>query len=325
MAIKKKISSEKFETGASGLNSGDAKKLQVAGSGRSKVIPEATAPHMTLMTAMAAMCYLAVLAIGALLMTETAVNNWTSQIASQVTVQITATDGVDVDGDASKVAEILRATKGIADIVIVSPDAARELLEPWLGKSGILEDLPIPRLINVTIDKSSPPDLELLRATLATEVPSATLDTHRRWQAELVSMAGSLTWLAIAVLSLIATAAIVLVVYATRAAMEANREVIEVLYLAGARDSFISRAVLWRFCLTGLKAGLIGSLLGFATFVILGLGSGRLSEPVKTFLYHPFDTSSANYAAFIIVPVVATMISLITARISISRVLKAMF
>jgi cell division transport system permease protein len=325
MAINKKITSGVFEPGTSGVRSGDTRKLQLAGNGRSKVIPEATAPHMTLMTAMAAMCYLAVLAIGALLMTQTAVGNWTSQIASHVTVQITATDGVDVEGDTSKVAEILRATKGVANIDIVSPAAARELLEPWLGKSGVLEDLPIPQLINVSIDQSSPPDLELLRATLATEVPSARLDTHRRWQAELVSMAGSLTWLAIAVLGIIATAAIVLVVYATRAAMEANREVIEVLYLAGARDSFISRAVLWRFCLTGLKAGLIGSLLGFATFVILGLGSGRLSDPVKAFLYHPLDTSSANYAAFIMVPVVATMISLITARISISRVLKAMF
>ena len=325
MAVKNKIAPGKRETGPPGNTGRDPGKLQVVGTGRSKVIPEATAPHMTLMTAMAAMCYLAVLAIGALLMTETAVDNWTSQVASHVTVQITATDGVDVDGDASKVAEILRATKGVADIDIVSREAARELLEPWLGQSGILEDLPIPRLINVSIDKLSPPDLELLRATLATEVPSATLDTHRRWQAELISMAASLTWLAIAVLSLIGTAAIVLVVYATRAAMEANREVIEVLYLAGARDSFISRAVLWRFCLTGLKAGLIGSLLGFATFVILGSGSGRLSEPVKMFLYHPLDASSANYAAFIIVPVVATMISLITARISISRVLKAMF
>ncbi|MEM9472213.1 MAG: FtsX-like permease family protein [Pseudomonadota bacterium] len=304
---------------------GDSAQLQVVAKARSKVIPQATAPHMTLMTAMAAMCYLAVLAIGALLMTATAVDNWTSQIASQVTVQISAADGVDVDGDAAKVTDILRATEGIADVDVVSPEAARKLLEPWLGESGILDDLPIPRLINVSIDKSSPPDLELLRATLATEVPSATLDTHRRWQAELVSMAGSLTWLAVAVLSLIATAAVVLVIYATRAAMEANREVIEVLYLAGARDSFISREVLWRFWLTGLKAGLIGSLLGFVTFVILGLGDGRLSEPVRALLYHPLDTSSANYAAFIVVPIVATLISLITARISISRVLKAMF
>jgi len=325
MAMNKNITARQLDRHTSGFNARAGRTMPAVGNGRSKVIPEATAPHMTLMTAMAAMCYLAVLAIGALLMTATAVDNWTSQIASEVTVQITAADGVDVDGDTAKVEEILRATNGVTDVLVVSPDAARKLLEPWLGKSGILDDLPIPRLINVSIDKSSPPDLELLRATLATQVPSATLDTHRRWQAELISMARSLTWLAIAVLSLIVAAAIVLVVYATRAAMEANREVIEVLYLAGARDSFISRAVLWRFCLTGLKAGLIGSLLGFVTFVILGVGSGRLSKPVNAFLYHPLDTGSANYAAFIVVPVVATMISLITARISISRVLKAMF
>ncbi len=294
-------------------------------TGMAPVIPEATAPHMTLMTAMAAMCYLAVLAIGALLMTSAAVNNWTSQVASEVTVQISAADGVDVDGDSARAARILRDTPGISSVTVVPAAEARRLLEPWLGKAAILEDLPVPQLINVSIDKASPPDLEGLQARLAAEVPSATLDTHRRWQAELVSMAGTLTWLAIAVLTLIAAAAAVLVVYATRAAMEVNREVIEVLYLAGARDGFISREVLWRFCLTGLKAGLIGALLGFITFVLLGFGSGRLAGPVKAFLYDPLGTSSTNYIAFLAVPVVATVISLITARLSISRVLKAMF
>lgn len=306
---------------AAAMSSGPQKVIR----GKAKVIPEATAPHMTLMTAMAAMCYLAVLAIGALMMTAAAVDKWTSQVASEVTVQISAADGVDVEGDTVKAARILRDTPGIAAVSVVSREDARELLEPWLGAGAVLDDLPIPQLINVSLDNTSPPDLEALRAQLAAEVPSATLDTHRRWQAELLSMAGTLTWLAIAVLTLIAAAAAVLVVYATRAAMEANREVLEVLYLAGARDGFISREVLWRFCLTGLKAGLIGALLGFVTFVVLGFGSGRLAGPVKAFLYDPLGDSSINYAAFLAVPLVATLISLVTARISISRVLKAMF
>lgn len=306
---------------AAAMPSGPQKVIR----GKAKVIPEATAPHMTLMTAMAAMCYLAVLAIGALMMTAAAVDKWTSQVASEVTVQISAADGVDVEGDTVKAARILRDTPGIAAVSVVSREDARELLEPWLGAGAVLDDLPIPQLINVSLDNTSPPDLEALRAQLAAEVPSAALDTHRRWQAELLSMAGTLTWLAIAVLTLIAAAAAVLVVYATRAAMEANREVLEVLYLAGARDGFISREVLWRFCLTGLKAGLIGALLGFVTFVVLGFGSGRLAGPVKAFLYDPLGDSSINYAAFLAVPLVATLISLVTARISISRVLKAMF
>ena len=100
MAIDKNAGAEKFGRHASGFNKGSGAKFEVVGNGRSKVIPEATAPHMTLMTAMAAMCYLAVLAIGALLMTATAFHNWTSQIASQVTVQISAADRVDDDGDA---------------------------------------------------------------------------------------------------------------------------------------------------------------------------------------------------------------------------------
>ena len=115
-----------------------AAKLPVVGNGRSKVIPEATAPHMTLMTAMAAMCYLAVLAIGALLMTDTAVDNWTSQIASEVTVQITAADGVDVDGDTAKVDKILRATAGLLTLMLSVPLRRANCLNPGSASRAYL-------------------------------------------------------------------------------------------------------------------------------------------------------------------------------------------
>ena len=88
----------------------------------------------------------------------------------------------------------------------------------------------------------------------------ASLDTHRRWQAELTRMASVLDALAYAVLVLICLCAIAIVVFATRSVLEANREIVDVLHLVGARDSFIARQVWGRFLKTGLAAGLIGML-----------------------------------------------------------------
>ncbi len=81
------------------------------------------------------MCYLAVLAIGALLMTAAAVDNWTSQVASEVTVQISAADGVDVDGDPQRLRDILRATIGVADMCCQSGRGAQPARTlAWQGR-----------------------------------------------------------------------------------------------------------------------------------------------------------------------------------------------
>ena len=47
--------------------------------------------------------------------------------------------------------------------------------------------------------------------------------------------------------ALIGICAIAIVVFATRAALEANREIVAVLHLVGARDGFIARQVWGRF------------------------------------------------------------------------------
>ena len=47
----------------------------------------------------------------------------------------------------------------------------------------------MPRLITVTIDQPRPPDFDALEVVLKEGVKGASLDTHRRWQAELMRMA----------------------------------------------------------------------------------------------------------------------------------------
>ena len=289
------------------------------------IIPPAASPLGTLMTAMTVMCYLAVLAIAGALLITRAVEGWTSDIAREVTVQVRPLDGVDTDAEVAKARAILAGTSGIADIKVLAVEDARKLLEPWLGRSSVLDELPVPRLIAVSLDPARPPDLEALAARIAAEVQGASLDSHRRWQGELTRTASTLNWLAVAILLLIALSAVVLVVHGTRSALEANREVLEVLYLAGARDGFIAREVLWRFLLVGLKAGLFGLALGFATLGLLALSGTAVAEAARAFLAAPLRGDFLGYAAVLAVPALATVISLATARLAVMRILRSMF
>ena len=54
----------------------------------SKIMPQSTTASRTLTMVMTVMCYLACLALGSLIVINKAVDSWTSDISSQITVQI---------------------------------------------------------------------------------------------------------------------------------------------------------------------------------------------------------------------------------------------
>ncbi|NIR61201.1 MAG: cell division protein FtsX, partial [Gammaproteobacteria bacterium] len=92
------------------------------------------------------------------------------------------------------------------------------------------------------------------------EVPGAVLDDHTRWRRPLVSAASRLRLLGIVSLLLIGAAMAAMITLAAQAALAANTQVIAVLRLVGARDSYITRAFVRRFTLRALG----GSALGMA-------------------------------------------------------------
>lgn len=289
------------------------------------IIPPKAAPLRTLVMAMAVMCYLAVLAAGGLVLINRSVEAWTGDLAREITVQVREVAGRNMDDDLARAAAILQATPGILKVTVLDEKAAIDLLEPWIGGIDGLEDLPVPRLIAVEIDPDHPPDFAALETRLRNEVPGVSLDTHKRWQAELTRMARVLTTLAYAILVLIGLCAVAIVIFATRAALEANREVVEVLHLVGARDSFIARQVWGRFLKTGLTAGIIGLVLGILTFFLAaGAAPESFSAISREFLSLASAKLVQNYLILLAVPLVATLICLITSRVTLMRILKSL-
>ena len=293
---------------------------------RGPIIPPEAAPLKTLTVVMAIMCYLACLAIGALILINRAVDAWTGGLQSEVTVQIRQMSDSDIEAEIAKADALLRKTEGVVSTAVLDREAGAKLLEPWLGPIKALDELPIPRLIRVAVNPAAPPDFNALNEALAKEVKGASLDTHQRWQTELTRMAGVLKYLSYAVLALIAISAIAIVIFATRTVLDANRDVVDVLHLVGARDGFIARQVQRRFLKTGLMAGCAGMLVGLMTFLLLGFsgsgpGSGGIAEASRSLLFAPVGVSWISYATLLAVPVVATLISVLTAKFTLMRML----
>ncbi len=285
------------------------------------IIPSNVASLRSLTVTMAVMSYLACLAIGALILVNRAVDSWTSGLAREMTVQVRFVRDADMTAELRKAETLLSGFPGIAGVEILDEAAGAKLLEPWLG-SRSLAGLPVPRLIKLVADEANPPDLSALEQQLS-EIKGATLDTHRKWEAELTRMARALTILSYLILLLICVSAVAIVVFATRAVLQANRPIVDLLHLIGARDSYIARQIDGRFLRTGLVSGSLGVIMGIFTFLLLGMvgldGSGGFAAASRGLIFAPPGIAIWSYSILFTVPVVATLICLITSRITLMR------
>ena len=202
----------------------------------------------------------------------------------------------------------------MAEARALEPDEQRALLEPWFGPDLPVESLPVPQLIEVR-ETASGYDGDGLRLRLQAELPGAVLDDHTRWRKPLVSAAGRLKllgWLAIVLIFGTMGAMITL---AANAALAANAQVIQVLRLVGATDTYIARAFVRRFTLraaTGAGAGVLAGLLA----VVLLPGAGSEAGVLTGLRFQ-----GGHWLLPLLVPLLAAVVAFAATRYAAMRVL----
>ena len=293
-----------------------------------QIVPSASIAGNALTVVIAIMSFLACLTAGAVYMVNQSANAWVNDIASEITVELDPINTADIEKKMTLVSLFLAKQKGITRVKPLTADDSAKLLEPWLGQSSALAALPIPRLIAVEIDRSNPPDIQLIKSALSQNFEGVTLDDHRRWQAEIKTITRTAALGGLAVLSLVAAATIAVIVSATRSAMASNREIIEVLHFVGANERFISREFERHFLGLGIRAGLMGALAAGLAFLLLPLmmhvlGGGVVTEAETSRLIGSGELDIWGYLLCLLVALAEAGICMITSRLGVIRVLKS--
>lgn len=272
------------------------------------IVPAQNIAGRALVVVIAIMTFLSCVTFGAVTLVRDTASVWENQISREATIQIKPADGIDMEIALATAAGIASEFDGVKGTRIVDRAATVRLLEPWLGSGFDIGQLPVPRLVIVTINEDSPPDFAAMRTAIATAVPSATLDDHRTWVDRLVAMAHTTVTIGIAVLALMLSATVMTVVFATRGAMAGNGHIIEVLHFVGAEASFIARQFRNRFLFTGMKGAAAGGVAAIAVFVAFSWWSSRnMATPQgdqAAALFGNFAIGSAGYLGVLMMVVV---------------------
>ncbi len=275
----------------------------------------------------AVMAFLAALALGASLIADRAAQGWQAGLAAKLTVQILPPEKGDpragLETEIQAALDLLNQTQGVAHAALISDTDTEALVETWIGKNNLVAEIPLPRLIDVTIIPGEQVDIAVLRQKLKQAAPEALLDDHRSWIARLGALADTVRYSAYGILLLIAGATAAAVSFATRAGLSAHHEMVELLHQMGALPSFIARTVEWHYFISALIAALTGTLFAAALF----LGAGGLESfgvEAVPFL-PPLSLRWTEIPWLAAVPVATSIIAWATARISVLSVVRAIY
>ncbi len=233
---------------------------------RPRVLPDAGWSSALAAWVAFAMSFLAVLTLAAGLAAIRLAAEWRADLAGVATVRVAGGEGGE--DRLRAVLEVLRTTPGIAAARPLSDSEQAALLAPWLGDAAALAELPQPRLIDVTLQGKGP-DAAALQGRLDLTVEGAVYDDHAAWRRPLVAAADGLTRLAFAAAVLVLATAAIMIGFAARATLAANRSAIEVVRLIGAEDRFISKAFVGPLARRAAAGGLLGSALGCGALALL--------------------------------------------------------
>jgi cell division transport system permease protein len=285
------------------------------------IVPLQNVAGRSLISVIAIMTFLSCLTVGAVSLVSDSAAVWENQIAREATIQVKPADGLDMEAALDTAARIAGGFAGVTEARIVDKEATSRLLEPWLGAGLDIDELPVPRLVVITIDEDSPPDFDQMRAMLAPEVPTATLDDHRTWVDRLVSMAHTTVTIGMAVLILMLSATVLSVVFATRGAMAGSGHIIEVLHFVGAEATFIAAEFRRHFLLTGMQGAVAGGAAALLVFVGFSWWSSRnFATPAgdqASTLFGNFAIGLVGYAGVAFIVLVIGALTAITSHITV--------
>lgn len=267
----------------------------------------------------AVMLFLTLLASAAALALGSAARQINADLAGRATVQIVNADPDARQKQALAAEAVLRSDKAVAGVTQVSEAEVRGLLTPWLGSGAVSRDIPLPALIDVDFRSSADPaTLSRLRKALQRSAPDARIDAHGQWLKPVFDLIGTLRWLAIALVGLLALTTTASVMLSARSSFAAHAETIDIMHLLGSTHQQIARLFQRRIALDAAMGALISCLLAIPVLWMLGQAAARLDSG----LVSAGSFGLTDWLLLATVPIAGIALAVFTARVTVLGALR---
>lgn len=268
---------------------------------------------------LAVMIFLTMLAAAGGLGLRRAAAGLGGSIGERLTIQVVEANPEVRDAQARLIEREVARLDGVERVRRVPQEELAGLLEPWLGEAGLDADLPVPALLDVELTPEGYESRAVVEAAARDVAPAARVDDSAQWLGSLAGLVGTLGWLALALVLLMAGATAAAVILAARGALDTHRGTIEVMHLMGSTDVQVARLFQRRIALDALFGGAVG-LVGALLVLLL---VGRKVGAVGSELLGSAGLAPADWLALLLIPMLGVALATAVARVTVLRALRA--
>jgi cell division transport system permease protein len=236
---------------------------------------------------------------------------WRHALTDRWTVELASADSTQpvAEADIEHAVSALKTIPGLIGVRAVQPSELRRLLQPWLRNDTLTSELPLPALVDITVDADTGRNPSVLAQKISTLLPGAKLDDHGNWTRGLMRLAKTGEMLGLVMFAAIALTAVLTVAATARARLAINRPEIELLHRLGASDGYIARQFQTGAFQSSLLGALLGSIVAGGGLAVL-LTAGQSQAP----LIPQLRLAPPDWIVLAAVPIGAVLLATFVAR-----------
>lgn len=259
--------------------------------------------------------------LAAYFMISVMIGAWNKSIIDGLTVQIMpSAEAITEDEEQlriNKVIFFMQGLDGVETVKLVSDKRIKKIMSPWLGANANIEDLPLPKLLNVRLKNGQNFDYNKAKDSLQEIAPYASIDNHGIWLQKLMKIASSLKALSVFILLLVLTAAVFSLFYAVETSLKVHQNIIEILHIMGATDDYVAN----QYAIRGLKVGFIASFIGMILSVLALFAISHLSSGLETGLIGSAKLTVMHWGILISLPIWTALLSMVMSFFCVKKTL----
>lgn len=277
-----------------------------------------------LITLIALMTFLLVLAASGSLILNDMTKRWSSGLQNKITLEVASETDQGfvlsqntIDKEIRKLQSMLDNHPLVKKSSTLKKREIRELISPWIGTDLALDGIPLPGLIAIELKQSTPEALLQLKRVIKTTSKYAYLETHSDWLNDFLGLINTLKTLSLTIALLVLAITIISVTTAMHTRLALHKKNVQLLHLMGASDTYIAKQFMPHAIIIAFKGSLIGTVCAILlTIVITKLINAPMIPTLKLDMIWYFILASS--------PIFITIFALITSRITLLRTLLKM-
>jgi cell division transport system permease protein len=247
---------------------------------------------------------------------------WGRTMETRLTIEIPAVGDEASLSQAERVKQattILRAMPDVARVMPLPEDEVERLLSPWFNTPELLRALPLPALIDIERKSGAALNPRQIQTALKNVISDVRVDDHGAWTQDVWRLVRGLTLLGGLMISLTAITLAIAVSLICRAVIAAEHETISLLHLVGTENIDIARHFQTQAAHIALRAAATGFLIALVVTIALFFSIRHIADFSTLEWKHWVGAGIIS----LLVPFCATVIAMITARLSVMRLIRA--